>query len=445
MQELVKHVMVDFVQMSEFSQQPFIIERGDGIRLYDVDGKAYIDGLSGVFVVGTGHNNPAIVNALRDQLEVLSFAPPLHSTNPPALKLARLVLDQVPAHYSVVKFYSGGSEATEGALKMARQFHRQTGHPLKYKIISFYQGYHGGTLGALSATGMPNRRWVFEPLVPGFLHVLPPNLYRPPMGLAPEAWEEACVRQFEEVIQGEHPDTVAAIILEPILMSAGVLVPSPKFFQTLREICDKYNVLLIFDEIITGWGRLGEWFAAEAFGVWPDLLCVGKGMSAGYSPLAGVIVSDKVGQAFWGEPSDNVQFHAGHTYGGNPLSCAAGLANVGYMIEHRVVDNAREVGAYLGEQLRALADRFECIGDVRGKGMLWGVEFVQDRATRASFPASANFGKRVELAARARGLVIRGAPNFITFAPPLVCTREDIDQIVGIVSDSIAYVLDHQS
>src|SRR4051794_5394842 len=278
MQELVKHVMVDFVQMSEFAREPFIVERGEGIELIDVNGKHYIDGLSGVFVVGTGHNNPVIVNALREQLETLAFAPPLHSTNPQALKLAKLVTDLVPEQYNTVKFFSGGSEATEGAIKMARQYHRQSGSPLKYKIISFYQGYHGGTLGSLSATGMPGRKWVFEPLAPGFLHVLPPNNYRPPLGLTPEAWEEACVRQFEEVIQGEHPDTVAAIILEPVLMGAGVLIPSPSFFQELRAVSDRYNVLLIFDEIITGWGRLGELFAANAFNCWPDLLCMGKGM-----------------------------------------------------------------------------------------------------------------------------------------------------------------------
>ncbi len=440
MKELVKHVMVDFVQMSEFAEQPFIIERGDGITLTDVDGKTYIDGLSGVFVVGTGHNNPVIVQALREQLETLAFAPPLHSTNPPALKLAKLVLDLTPPQYNTVKFFSGGSEATEGAIKMARQYHRQTGHPLKYKVISFYNGYHGGTLGALSATGMPNRKWVFEPLVPGFIHIHAPNAYRPPLGLSPDAWEKACVRQVEEVILGEHPDTVAAFIMEPVLMSAGVHMPSPDFFAELRAICDRYHVLLVYDEIITGWGRLGEWFSGAVTGVWPDMLCMGKGMSAGYSPLAGLLIADKVARSFWGEPGDMVQYHAGHTYGGNPLSCAAGLANIHFMLDNGVVDNAREVGAYLGEGLRRLMDRHEVIGDVRGRGMLWGAEFVQDRATRASFPAEVGFGKRVELAARARGLVLRGAPNFIVLAPPLVCTREQIDDILAIVDASITAV-----
>ena len=440
MKDLVKHVMVDFVQMSEFAQKPFIIERGDGIMLYDVDGKAYIDGLSGVFVVGTGHNNPYVVEAIREQLAALSFAPPLHSTNVPALKLAELIMQLTPPQYNTVKFFSGGSEATEGAFKMVRQYHRQTGHPLKYKIISFYEGYHGGTLGALSATGMPNRKWVFEPLAPGFLHILPPNTYRPPLGIAPAEWEKACVEQLEEVIKGEHPDTVAAFVVEPVMNSAGVLVPSKDFFRRAREICDQYDVVLIFDEIITGWGRLGEMFAGDVFGVWPDILCVGKGMSAGYAPLAGILVSDKIASSFWGDPSDQVQFHAGHTYGGNPLSCAAGLANITFMLENGVVDNARTVGAYLGQQLRALADRHACIGDVRGQGMIWAVEYVQDRVTRQSFPAAFNFGKRVEWGAHSRGLVIRGAANFNTLAPPLICTTADIDRIVGILDETITAV-----
>lgn len=440
MKELVKHVMVDFVQMKEFAERPFIIERGDGIYLTDIDGKRYIDGLSGVFVVGTGHNNPTIVQALRDQLEVLAFAPPLHSTNPPALKLAQLVIDVTPSQYNTVKFFSGGSEATEGAIKMARQFQRQSGHPLKYKIVSFYQGYHGGTLGALSATGMPARRYIFEPLAPGFLHVHPPHPYHPPLGLTPEAWEAACVEQFEEVIQGEHPETVAAVIMEPVLMSAGVLAPSPRFFQRLREICDQHHVLLIFDEIITGWGRLGEWFAGDVFGVWPDIICMGKGMSAGYSPLAAVLAADHVAQTFWGDAADMVQFNAGHTYGGNPLSCAAGYANITYMLENHVVDNARAMGQYLGERLRGLADKHAIVGDVRGLGMLWAVEYVTDRVTRQNPSAAFNFGKRVEMAARERGLIIRANPVFNVLAPPLIVSRDDVDQIVDILDASIGAV-----
>lgn len=440
MKELVKHVMVDFVQMSEFSQHPFIIERGDGIMLYDMDGKGYIDGLSGVFVVGTGHNNPAVVKALRDQLEVLAFAPPLHSTNPVALRLAKLVIDLTPPQYNTLKFFSGGSEATEAAIKLARQYHHQTGNPKKYKIISFYQGYHGGTIGSLSATGMPARKWMFEPLAPGFLHVLPPNLYRPPLGLEPAVWEKACVRQVEEVIQGEQAETIAAVIMEPVMMSAGVHAPSPEFFAELHAICDRHNVLLIYDEIITGWGRLGEWFSAGVSGVWPDIICMGKGMSAGYSPLAGVLIADRVARSFWGDPSEMVQFHAGHTYGGNPLACAAGLANITYMVENDVVGNASEVGQYLGQQLRKLAEKHPCIGDVRGLGMLWAVEYVTDRATRASYPTSFGFGNRVELAARERGLVVRRAPHFTVLAPPLIISHNDVDRIVGILDESITVV-----
>jgi adenosylmethionine-8-amino-7-oxononanoate aminotransferase len=422
----ISRIMVDFKQMKEFSADPFVIERAEGVYLYDDDGKEYIDGLAGVFVVSVGHANSSILEAIMDQAQRLSFAPPLVSANPPAIKLAEKLCGLLPSQFNVVKFCSGGSEAVELALKMALQYHKQTGNPEKYKIIGTYGSYHGGTLGALSASGVSSRRTTFEPLM-GMMHVHPPVFNRCPLKLNSSQCSVSCVLQFEEAIRREDPDTVAAVIVEPIMNVEGLVIPPRSYFENLRAICDKYNVLLIYDEVITGFGRTGTMFFADQLEVYPDLLCVGKGMSGGYAPLGATIVADKVSRVFWGDPSDKVQFNAGHTFAGNPLSCATGLAVLEYMEERRLLDNVALVGPYLSEKLRALREQFPAITDVRGIGLWWGVEFKQDNQSSV---ASEDIGRRVERAARERGLVVRGAADMISVAPPLTITVEQVDELV---------------
>lgn len=422
----ISRIMVDFKQMKEFSADPFVVERAEDIYLYDEDGKQYIDGLAGVFVVSVGHSNPSILEAIMDQAQRLSFAPPLVSANPPAIKLAEKLCGLLPSQFNVVKFSSGGSEAIETALKMALQYHKQAGNPEKYKIIGTYGAYHGGTFGALSASGVSSRRTTFEPLM-GMMHVHPPIFNRCPLRLSSAQCSVSCVLQFEEVIRREDPDTVAAVIVEPVMNVEGLVIPPRSYFESLRAICDKYNVLLIYDEVITGFGRTGTMFFADQIGVYPDLLCVGKGMSGGYAPLGATIVADKVARVFWGDPDDKVQFNAGHTFAGNPLSCATGLAVLEYMEQRRLLDNVALVGPYLSEKLRALGAQFPAITDVRGLGLWWGVEFRQDNQSSASRD---DIGRRVERAARERGLVVRGAADMISVAPPLTITREQIDELL---------------
>ena len=424
----LSRIMVDFYPMKDFCDEPFVVERGEGIYLFDDQGKQYIDGLAGVFVVSVGHANAEVIDAITDQIRRLAFAPPLTSTNPPAIQLAERLSQLTPPQFNLAKFASSGSEAVEFAMKMARQYHKQAGHPEKYKFIGVYGAYHGGTLGALSASGTQARRSSFEPMMGGMIHVHPPNFNHCPLKLPREQCETSCVLQFEEAIRREGPETVAAVIVEPVMNVEGLVIPPLRYFQTLRDICDRYNVLLIYDEVITGFGRTGTMFFAEQVGAWPDLLCVGKGMSGGYTPLAATIVADKVADIFWGDAEARVQFNAGHTFAGNPLSCAVGLAVLDYIERRNLIGHVKQVGPYLGAKLGALKDRYDAITDVRGLGLWWGVEFRQDNDTGR---ARGDIGRRVERAARKHGLVVRGAPDMVSFGPPLIITCEQIDEMVA--------------
>ena len=261
----------------------------DGVFYWDVEGKRYLDAISGIYVASVGHNNRRVIDAIRQQLDSLAFSPPMHGTNPQAVQLANLLAELAPGDLSTVKFECGGAEVIEAAIKLARQYHKLTGSPGKYKIISRYQSWHGSTLAALSASGLKSRKTVNEPMAPGFVHVFPPTCYRCPFGKSYPDCGITCATIVGDVVEMEDPATVAAILVEPIGHTGGVIDPPEEYLPILREICDRHNILLIFDEIITGIGRTGRMFAAETFGVTPDVLCIAKGLSGGYAPLSAMI------------------------------------------------------------------------------------------------------------------------------------------------------------
>jgi adenosylmethionine-8-amino-7-oxononanoate aminotransferase len=486
--ELLEHLVLDFRQMTQFAAQPWVFERGEGVRLQDDTGKWYLDGLSGVFVTSLGYGNERVLGAAIEQLRRLHFAPPLHGTTRPALDLAARLRRLAPAGMRggprpgsgaaghngagtatataaaaavapngaaapssgaeapgvAVKLLSGGSEATEAAMKLARQYWKQAGHPRKYKIVGRYGGYHGATMGALSATGSWERKSVFEPLVPGFLHHHPPPVLRDLMrqlGQDPSDAEvgAASARLLERTIEAEDPETVAAVIVEPVsVSSAGFTVPHPEYYRVLREACDRLGVLLIFDEIITGFGRLGEWFGAGYTGVAPDLLCCGKGMGGGYAPLAAVLIAGPVWDAFLGLPEERLEFHHGHTFGGNPVAAAVGCAAVDEIEARDLIGNARRIGGHLRSRLEALAREFpDVIGDVRGAGLLQGFEF-----DAARYPRSGRPGKRFEALAREHGLLARCGDEFVAFAPPLVTERAELDEMLDVATDCLHELAD---
>ncbi len=436
--EQTKRIFIDFVQMESFADDPLILADGDGIYVIDVDGKRYIDGLSGVMVCNLGYKNKRIVDAITDQLQHLHFSMPMYSTNEPALELAQRLIDITPPQFNTMKLLSGGSEVTEAAMKISRQYHRQTGKPHKYKVISRYWSYHGGTMGSLAASGGASRKQFYEPYGTGYIHVPPPFCYRCPYGLEYPSCEVACASVVEEFIKGEGPDTVAAFIAEPVIVSGdGFVVPPDEYFPKIREICDRYDVLLIYDEIITGFGRLGAMWGAETVGAWPDIIAAGKGMSAGYYPLSAVLLSDRVAQAFSGDDADLVQYHAGHTYGGNPVAGAAGIAAIDQLVEGDYPAKVRELGAYLMDKLDGLKEKHPVIGQVTGKGLLIGIEYVRNRETHESFSDEIAFSKKVDLACRRRGLVTRPSTHVQVLAPPFITTRAQLDEIVSIIDVSI--------
>jgi adenosylmethionine-8-amino-7-oxononanoate aminotransferase len=426
-------------QMAEWSRQPLVMARADGVSYWDVDGKHYLDALSGIYVASVGHNNRRVIGAIRKQLDRLTFSPPMHGTNPVAVQLANLLAELAPGDLGAVKFQCGGSEVTEAAIKLARQYHRRKGSPGKYKIISRYQSWHGSTLGALSASGLKSRKTVNEPMAPGFVHVFPPTCYRCPFGKEYPGCGVTCATIVERVVEMEDPSTVAAVLVEPIGHTGGVIDPPGEYLPILREFCDRHDILLIFDEIITGFGRTGHLFAAETFGVVPDVLCVAKGMSGGYAPLSAMICRRPIADAFWGPAESNPGFVEGHTFEGNPISCAAGIAVIREILERDLCANARAQGARLRAGFERLAERHEVIGDIRGKGLFQAIEFVRDRATKEPLPDA--FGTRVGRRALENGLLCRFDPNWIAFGPPLVVTAGQIDEMLALLDRSLAEVL----
>jgi adenosylmethionine-8-amino-7-oxononanoate aminotransferase len=436
-----RHLMVDFTQMKSFAEDPFVIDRGEGIRVTDDRGRTYLDGLSGIFTNSLGHGNEAVVAAMMEQARRLAFAMPTLGTNTPAGALVDRYRRLLPGSYSTMKFLSGGSEANESALKLARQYHKQTGHPTKYKVLSHYRGYHGGTGHALAASGWARWKEPYEPFATGFIHLQTPDPDDPPVPMpSVEAAAELYGELARRTIELEGPDTIAAVITEPILMSAGIVVPPDAYLRTLRALCDAHDILLIYDEIITGFGRTGRWFGAEWSGAWPDILTCGKAISAGYAPFSAIFMRDRVADAFWAEPEAGRQFFSGHTYGGNPVACAAALAVLDYMQAHDVVGNAARVGDYLAERLRTLASTHPSVVLSRGRGLLQGLALSAEARTAVQAPAHVGLGGAIGQEARRRGLLLRFSPWFVAVAPPLVTTSDEVDEMVRILDEAISTV-----
>lgn len=430
-------------QMAEWSKHPLLMAKADGVCYWDVQGKRYLDALSGIYVVSVGHGNRRVIEAIHKQFEVLHFSPPMHGSNPVAVQLANLLAELAPGDLNTTKFECGGAEVTEAAIKLARQYHRLTGNPGKYKIISRYMSWHGSTMGSLAASGLKSRKTVNEPLPSGFLHVFPPTCLRCPYGKQYDNGQcgITCASIIDQTIDMEDPATVAAIMVEPIGHTGGVIDPPLEYLPMLREMCDRHNILLIFDEVITGVGRTGQMFAAQTFGVTPDVLCTGKGLSGGFIPISAMIVRKPVADAFWGPIETNPGFVEGHTNEGHPVACAAAIAVLQEIVERDLCGNARERGAQLRKGFETLAAKYGCIADIRGKGLFLAMEFAEDVATLRRFPVSVNFGVRVGQRALQNGLLCRFDPHWIAFGPPLVSTAEQIDEMLAILDRSLGEVL----
>ncbi len=420
-----------------FLDNPLIINRADGLYYWDADDKRYFDAIGGIFVASLGHRHPRLIEAMHQQMDRLSFAPPLHGISDIALDFVEKLGNVAPGNLNYVKAYSGGSESVESALKFTRQYWKQAGHPNKYKFVSRYFGYHGGTFGAMAASGTGKRKSPFEPQMGGFVKVFPPTYYRDRFA----TWEECnrfCARMFEDVIINEDPDTVAGVILEPIGNTGGIITPTAEYFEIVREICDRHNVILIFDEIITGYGRTGNMFAAQTFGVTPDIICGGKGLSSGVLPMGAMIAREDMGDVFFGAVADEVNFAHGHTYASNPLACAVGCAVLDEIVEQKLDQRAHVLGDYLFTKLEGLK-QYGVIREVRGKGLLRGVELTKDAHTLEPFP---ELGHALKKTALKNGLIMRIDPNWFAVAPALIATEAQIDEMCDLIERSLLDALE---
>ena len=434
--DLLRRTYIDYQQTSEFLANPVVMHRAEGLAYWDVEGKRYFDGIGGIFTATLGHGHPRLLEAARKQLGVMTFNPPLHSVSDVALDFVEKLGEVAPGNLTFVKPFSGGSESIEAALKFSRQYFKQTGHPGKHKFISRYMAYHGATFGAMAASGTGTRKSPFEPHLAGFLKVAPPTYYRDQFS----DWEECnrfCARLFEDVILHEDPETVAAILLEPVGNTGGIITPTPEYFRIVRQICDKYNVLLIFDEVITGYGKTGAMFAAQTFGVTPDILCGGKGLSSGVMPLGAMIARQDLGDCFCGPADKQVSFTHGHTFAGHPLACAVGIAVVDEILEKQLDKKAIVLGEYLASKLEALK-KYGVVREVRGLGVLRGVELVQETTRMQPFP---ELGRALRRTALDNGLILRVDPSWFAVCPALTAERADIDELCQLVEKSLVDAL----
>jgi adenosylmethionine-8-amino-7-oxononanoate aminotransferase len=419
-------------------ENPTIFERGEGVWLFDVKGNRYIDGLSCLWNVNVGHGRAELAEAGAEQMRTLAFVNSYTGfSNIPAIELATKLASLAPGDLNGVFFTSGGGESNESAFKMARFIWNVQGQPEKYKIISRMDAYHGVTLAALGATGIPQYWDRFGPPAPGFFHGLAPNIYRLGDG-DPEKAAQLAIDSIEEIVAKEGANTVAAVVAEPIQGAGGVIVPPPQYLRMLRELCDQHNMLLIADEIITGFGRTGRWFAQEHYGMQADIMAFAKGVTSGYVQLGGIIVSRRIQEVLEQQPMDVRWMHA-YTYSAHPTACAVGLANIAIIEREGLVSHADDMGKYLLNKLDSLR-ALRHVGDVRGIGLLARVELVKDTATKESFAPSDRVGDRVMAEARKRGLISRNRGEVICIAPPLVINEAEIDQLVGILGDSIEAV-----
>jgi adenosylmethionine-8-amino-7-oxononanoate aminotransferase len=438
-QNLVKRTFLDYRQTSDFLREPLVFKKADGLYYWDNAGKRYFDAIGGIFVAVLGHRHPRVMDAMRRQMEKMTFAPPLHGIADVTLDFVEKLGSVAPGRLKYVKPFSGGSESVESAMKFTRQYFKQTGHPGKYKFVSIYFGYHGATFGAMAASGTGSRKSKFEPQMPGFLKVFPPTWYRDRF----PSWEEAnrfSARMFDDVILNEDPDTVAGVLIEPICNTGGIITPTDEYFRILRETCDRHNVLLIFDEIITGYARTGRMFAAQTFGVTPDILCAGKGLAGGAVPLGAMIAREDMAKAFYGSAEDRIEFAHGHTFAGNPLACAAGITVLDEIIEKKLDAKARVLGAYLADKLESLK-KHGVIREVRGKGLLRGVELVEDAKTLKPFPPGRKLGDALKKTAIKNGLILRISPDWFAVAPALIAQKSDLDEMVSLIEKSLLEAL----
>lgn len=428
----------------DLAKKYIFVERAEGIHLYDKKGNSIIDGAAGAAVVCLGHGNERVIEALNKQAGKVAYTHMSTFTNEPLLRLSAELIKLTPRRLNRVYFASGGSEAVETTLKLARQYHVEKGNLQKYKVISRTTSYHGATIGALSMTGHYPRRKHYLPFLAQFPRISTPYCWRCPFGKASETCEFECAHDLERVIVSEDPENISAFIAEPIIgASAPALGPPKGYYRIIQKICHKYDVLFVADEVMTGYGRTGKFFAMEHYEVFPDMIALSKGISSGYSPLGALIIDQKIFDVISQAPGS--AFVHGHTFAGNPLSAAVGLEVLRIILEEKYVERVAKLGEYFLKGLNTLK-RHPMVGDVRCVGLLAGIEFVHDRKTKKPYPVEFHVASRLQQICLKNGLyvypgrvssIVDGGDH-ILLAPPFIITEDELDEIVDILDRSIA-------
>jgi adenosylmethionine-8-amino-7-oxononanoate aminotransferase len=419
-----------------------LLDRAEGIYLWDTSGKRYLDAASGAMVSNIGHSNPRVLEAMHRQMQRATFGYRLHFENDPAERLAGLIAGLSPAGHERVFFVSGGSEAVESCLKLARQYAVARGQPERWQVISRSPCYHGSTLGALAVTSYQPLNEPFEPMLRSMPKIPAPRCYLDRDELTDEERGLRYAGLLRDKIIELGPESVLAFIMEPVGgASTGALVAPDCYYPRVREICDEFGVLLIYDEVMSGAGRTGRFLAAEHWNIEPDIVALAKGFGAGYAPLGAMVAHDRIINAVL----DDGGFQHGHTYAGNPLACAAGLAVMEEILGQNLMPRAEQTGRLLKNELRRLAQRYPFIGDVRGKGLLLAFEIVSDRVTMEPFPAAMNLDQRLVEIAYEKGLIIYSrrprdgiAGEHFMVCPPMITTDEQVAEIVTLLDESLA-------
>lgn len=413
---------------------PMVIESGEGAWITDNEGNRYLDAMAGLWAVNVGYGREELAKVAYDQMVKLAYAP-MTQSHGPAIELAVKLNEMLGDDYQII-YSNSGSDANEVAFKIARQYHQQNGEASRYKFISRYRAYHGSSMGALAATGQALRKYKYEPLAPGFLHVAPPDNYRKPEGQSVEDYNIQRAQEFEEKIIWEQKETIAGIIMEPLITGGGILIPHPVYLEKVQEICNRHGVLLIIDEVICGFGRTGLAFGHQHYNLKPDIITMAKGLTSAYLPLSVTAVRKDI-YAKFDTGEENSHLRHINTFGGNPAACAVALKNLEIMENEKLFDRSAELGERLQRELEDLKNH-PFVGDIRGLGFLLGIELVEDKETKQ--PATNARVAKIIGECKANGLIIgrngdtvAGFNNIIALSPPLSCTDEDLDFIISIM------------
>ena len=419
-----------------------VVVEGDGWMITDDRGRRLIDGFAGLWCVAVGHGRPEIIAAVKEQMETLEYFTTFHGqSHPKAIELAEKLPSLLPPEYGLnhVMFSSGGSEANETNIKLVRMYWAVQGQERRFVVVGRNHGYHGLTIATMTATGIHPMRWMFGPEAPGFSHIPAPYCYQCELNLEFPGCGLACADAFEQLVQEQGAQNIAAFIAEPVIGAGGIIPPPEGYFQRIREICDEHGILLIVDEVVTGFGRGGTMFGFERYGVRPDVVTMAKGITSGYIPLGASVISDHVYETITSNLHEMMPISHGFTYSGHPVACAAALANIDIIEREHLVENAAEVGAYLQARLQERLSRFATVGEIRGIGLMIGIELVAEKATRRGFTMPHSACSMVEHEAWERGLYVRAMGlETVGIAPPLTIDRECADRIVDILEESIA-------